>query len=736
MSNANNAPAAPAKFGAFKGVFLPSLLTILGAIMYLRFGWVVGHAGLFGTLAIVLLAHLVSYTTGLSICSIATNRTVKAGGVYYMISRSLGLPIGAALGITLFFAMSFSISLYVLGFTESFLSVLGVYEPTIFQIRLVGTITCTLLTALTFISTDLALKVQFVVLAAIILSLLSLFTGHSDTPPASGMSHLWFQRDSASFETVFAVFFPAVTGFTAGVAMSGDLKDPRRAIPRGTIAAITAGLAIYIAISIFFAHTVDAEVLRSDYMVWTRVARFAPLVIAGIFAATLSSAIGSLLGAPRYLQALAQDGVVPRFLGKGYGPSNEPRIGIIAAFIVAQCGIMVGELDFIARIVTMFFLTSYGFLCLASGIQTWSGISSFRPDFRTPAWISFSGAAICAALMFKLDTVAMISASIIVFAIFFAIKRKEMVSDYSSVWGGFWSTVVHKGVLLLHQSPVSAQSWRPHVLIFAGEPHQWENSIRFTRSLMEGRGLATCIRIVEGNLLERHAEVAQLDRETQESLRTLFPDMLARVVVEENVYDGMRNAAQLYGIPGMTPNTLLLGWGHHTSDKAAFTALIRDLLVLDHNLLLLSHDWQRDFGERSTIDIWWGGTDRNGPLMLLIAYYLKTSEAWFRANIRVHVIVSSDAAQQRRDRLDHMLASARVNATAHMVVKQPDQSIPDTIAQTSANADLTILGLAPPGDGEGEDFVHRVNGVIGRLGTVLLVRAAAQCDGEEVLFDK
>ena len=107
------------RFGAFGGVFTPSILTILGVVMYLRLGWVVGNAGLAGALLIVLLAHLISVVTGLSVSSIATNRTVGPGGAYFMISRSLGGPAGAAIGIPLFFAQALSIAFYVVGFVES-----------------------------------------------------------------------------------------------------------------------------------------------------------------------------------------------------------------------------------------------------------------------------------------------------------------------------------------------------------------------------------------------------------------------------------------------------------------------------------------------------------------------------------------------------------------------------------------------------------------------------------------
>ena len=328
--------ALDAKFGAFKGVFTPSILTILGVIMYLRFGWVVGHGGLIGAVAVVLLAHVISITTGLSVASIATNRTVKTGGDYYMISRSLGLPIGGAIGLALFFALAFSMSLYIIGFAESFLEVFGL-ENSMFNRRLVGSITCVAITGITFFSTSLALRLQYFVLAAIALSIASLFLGKPSTPLEGG-APLWFSEGSESFETVFAIFFPAVTGFTAGVAMSGDLKNPRRAIPIGTLGAIFFGMAMYLAIPVFLSLNVDVDTLKTDQMVWVKIARVPQLVVAGVFAATLSSALGSILGSPRYLQALAMDGVVPRFFGRGHGPLNEPRIGTVVTFLIVLTG--------------------------------------------------------------------------------------------------------------------------------------------------------------------------------------------------------------------------------------------------------------------------------------------------------------------------------------------------------------------------------------------------------------
>ncbi len=728
-----------AKFGTFKGVFTPSVLTILGVIMYLRFGWVVGNGGLLGAIMVVLLAHAISVTTGMSICSIATNRTVKAGGDYYMISRSLGLPVGGAIGIALFFALALSMSLYLIGFAESFLDTFGI-ENTLNARRIVATVACLALTALTFFSTSAALRIQYFVLAAILLSLASLFMGGTDTQAAaagSGGMRLWFVEGSESFETLFAVFFPAVTGFTAGVAMSGDLKDSRSSIPRGTMGAILFGLAVYLIIPVFLYYNADSEGLRDDNMILFKLARVSQLVVAGVFAATLSSALGSVLGAPRYLQALALDGVVPGFLGKGYGALNEPRVGTIVTFIIAEAGIIVGELDVIARIITMFFLSSYGVLNLACAIQAWSGIPSFRPDFKTPTWVSLTGALVCLGVMFKLDTVAMVGASLVMGAIYFLLKRRQFRASPGDTWGGFWSAVVQEGILHLHRRSVDSRNWRPNAIVFGGPPREREYLIHLSRWIVHNRGLSTYFHLVEGDIRIEIDRARRLESSIRDTVGREYPQMLTRVSVCQDIYEGIRNVSQSYGLAGMIPNSILLGWAEHSERPAQFTELICDLLALNHNLLLIRHDDVIGFGKHHTIDIWWGGLERNGAMMLLLAYLITSSEIWARPEVRINVVVDDEQTYKNTFKsLRKVIADSRVRAESNIILRKPtDRPIAEIITECSADRDLVIMGLRPPGGDEKEAFVERINDFLANLGTVLLVRASTHFDGTRLLFD-
>ncbi len=728
-----------AKFGTFKGVFTPSILTILGVIMYLRFGWVVGHGGMIGAILVVVLAHVISVTTGMSICSIATNRTVKAGGDYYMISRSLGLPMGGAIGLALFFALALSMSLYLLGFAESFLDAFG-FENTLAARRIVGSISCAALTALTFFSTSLALRIQFIVLAAILLSIISLFIGGGSSPGPSESAdgiRLWFTEGSESFETLFAVFFPAVTGFTAGVAMSGDLKDPRRSIPLGTMGSILFGFVVYLTIPVFLSYNVAPEALQEDKMIWLKVARVPQLVIAGVFAATLSSALGSVLGAPRYLQALAKDGVVPRFLGRGHGPLNEPRVGTIVTFFIAWAGILVGELDVIARIITMFFLASYGFLNLASAVQAWSGIPSYRPDFKTPVWVSTAGAIICLGVMFKLDTVAMAGASIVMAGIYFLLKRRQFRASPGDTWGGFWAAVVQEGILHLHRRTVDSRNWRPNAIVFGGPPSERQHLISLSHWLFGSRGLATYYYLIEGDIRLELDRARRVESSIRDIVGREYPQMLTRISVCRDIYDGIRNVSQSYGLAGMVPNAVVMGFAEHGEQPDEFAHLVGDLLALDHNLLLLRHDAERSFGKKNSIDIWWGGLERNGAMMLLLAYLITSSEKWAGAKVRLNVVVDDEQMYKNTFKsLKKVIGESRVRAEPNVILRKPqDRLIAEIMTEVSRETDLVLTGLRPPTGDEGGAFVERVNELVSDLGTVLLVRASSHFDGASLLFD-
>ena len=267
-------------FGTFQGVFTPSILTIIGVVMYLRFGWMLGYVGLTRSLLLVVIGSSITFLTGLSISALATNMRMKGGGAYFMLSRSLGLETGAALGIPLALSQAIGVSFYVAGFAEALvnsgLPVVSDWSP-----QTVGLVTLTTLALVSSFSADVALKSQYFIMAAIAFSLVSFFLGGTPenlTPPAPADVPA-----PLGFWPVFAVFFPAVTGILSGLGMSGDLKNPAKSIPLGTLAAVLTGFAIYMAVPIALdAMVSDASVLRTDTMILQKCARWQMPILIGV----------------------------------------------------------------------------------------------------------------------------------------------------------------------------------------------------------------------------------------------------------------------------------------------------------------------------------------------------------------------------------------------------------------------------------------------------------------------
>ena len=717
------------RFGTFAGVYTPSLLTILGVIMYLRFGWVVGNAGLTGALVIVVVSHLITITTGLSISSVATNRTVGAGGAYYIISRSLGAPAGAAIGIPLFFGQALSVSFYVVGFVESLSELMPGVSP-----RLLGSVVCILLTLLSAKSASLAIKAQYFVLGAIGLSIISFLIGRPESAPAA----LTWQpiEHPAPFATVFAVFFPAVTGIMAGLGMSGDLKDARQSLPRGTMLAIATGFVIYLVFPVWFAANATAQELSDNkHIVW-HIARFGSLIYLGVWGATLSSAVGSLLTAPRTLQALAVDRLAPSLLGRGSGPHNEPRWGIAATFVLAEAGILLGNLDAIANLLTMFFLATYGFTNLACGLERWAANPSFRPDFRVPWWVSSFGALACFYVMSVIDLVAMIAAVVICAAIFIYTQRRVFDTTYGDARHGIWSALVRTALLRLRRVEFHPLNWRPNLIVMGGGAERRPYLLELGSTIVQERGIVTYFMLLKGGVDEN----AELRRSTMRELDAFvgerFPNVFTRVDVVDDIYRGAVSVAQSYGVGSFEANTVMLGWPQKLERSAEYLAMLRDLAHLDRSLLLVQNREQVGFGQRRHIQIWWGGLEGNGGLMLLLAYLITAQDRWRHAKVSVCTVVRSDSERApTEESIRKVLANARLRAVPRVIV-QGALSIAEIMRAESHDVDLAIIGLRLPARNEpAEAFMERMNQLLTNLPSTVLVRSSRGFQGEPVLFD-
>ena len=491
--NTRQKSATKGTLGTFAGVFTPSVLTILGIILFLRLGFVVGNAGLGRALIILALANGISILTSVSLSAIATNLRVKGGGDYYLISRTLGLEFGGAIGIVLFLAQSVSIAFYCIGFGEVINAILATEISRLPQI--IAALAVSFLFILAWLGADWATKFQYVVMSILTAALISFFVGGYIKWDTALLIQNWSASESSlGFWVLFAIFFPAVTGFTQSVSMSGDLKDPGKSLPRGTFTAVGISIIVYFIAAVVLAAALPAEVLKGDYGAMNRVAYLAVLITAGVIAATLSSAMASFLGAPRILQSLAADRIFP-FLNpfaKGYGPSKNPRRGVLLSAGIAYATIVLGQLNLIAGVVSMFFLISYGLLNYATYYEARGASPSFRPRFRYfNKWLSLAGALACLGTMMAIDFRAGIVAIAVLFAIFQYLRRTAGPSRWADSRRSYHIQRIREHLLTAANEPEHPRYWRPQILAFSDDTERRSQLLRFAAWIEGGSGLTT-----------------------------------------------------------------------------------------------------------------------------------------------------------------------------------------------------------------------------------------------------
>lgn len=727
MNVTPNAPkdSAPTGLGTFAGVFTPSILTILGVIMYLRFGWVVGNVGLVGTLAIVTLSTAITFLTALSISSIATAQDVGGGGAYFMISRSLGIEAGGAVGIPLYFAQALSVALYTIGFAESFSAAFGVDE------KFTALVTTILVAILALVSARAAIRAQYFIMGAIALSLLSLFFGGSVEASASVPAESF---EPAGFWVVFAVFFPAVTGIMAGVNMSGDLENPGKSIPKGTLAAVGVGYLIYMGLPLLLSNWASPEQLVSDPMIMEKMALWGPAILLGVWGATLSSAVGSILGAPRVLQALARDGVLPdsfSFLGAGSGEDDAPRVGTAVTLGVAVITVMLGNLNAVAPVLSMFFLTTYGVLNVTAGLERFLGNPSFRPEMRIP-WIwSLIGAVGCVAVMFLINAVATVAALVIVALIYFWLERKELKGAWGDVRLGLWLSLTRTGLLRLRQTS-DAKNWRPHFLVLSGAPTKRWHLVELASAISHNRGLLTVSSVfsAENMSMER---VERLSTTITEYMERKGVAGFVRVIAADTPFQGSKQLLQAYGIGALVPNTMVIGATGRPEGLEEYASLIRLIHNARRNTLIVRYNEARDFGKRKRIDVWWAGLQGNGGLMITLAYLLRTSLPWRGAVVTVKMMVATDeAATGAEANLQDLLSGSRTGIRHEVIVSQ-GRTFPEVLRESSADADIVFLGLPDPDEGFADYYAGLQKRTEG-LPTTVFALAAEDVSFKEVIL--
>ncbi len=687
------------KLGTFAGVFTPSVLTILGIILFMRLGYVVGAGGIRQALLIILIANLISVLTSLSLAAIATNLTVRGGGDYFLISRTLGLEFGGALGLVLFLAQSVSIGFYCTGFGEIFAGLIGGEGATA---QIIAVVAIGGLFILAWKGADWATRFQFIVMGILCLALASFFLG--------GLfqwdDHIFRENWNAvasdqGFWVLFAVFFPAVTGFTQGVSLSGDLEDPGKSLPLGTFLAVGVSILVYFGAALVFAGALPQDILLNDYDSMGKISWLPILITAGVFAATLSSAMASFLGAPRILQALAADKVFPVLnpFAKGVGSENNPQRGVLLAAGVAILTVGLGNLNLIASVVAMFFLLSYGLLNYATYFEARAASPSFRPRFK---WyhhrISFVGALICLGTMLAIDWKSGALAVAVLYILYQYLQRTAPRARWADSRRSYHLHQVREHLLQVSQELEHPRDWRPQILIFSDKHEQRGLLLQFATWLEGKSGLTTLVRLLTGQGAQLNKQKEQAEHELYEDIGNSGTQIFPLVVTAPDFESGSSVLLQSFGIGPLRANTIL--FNHHSfylekffsGNLKTYGRILRMALRLDYNLVIIDageSDWQKlqnQPPDQRQIDIWYE-RDANGSLMLLFGYLMTRDPFWSSATLRVLLPVEKNNPQVTKEALFEELDQVRITAEAVIV---EDREI-ETIIAHSKGSSLVFL---------------------------------------------
>ncbi|MDE3003658.1 MAG: amino acid permease [Gemmatimonadota bacterium] len=690
-------------------VFLASVSTILGAVMFLRFGYAVGHTGLAGAILIILLGHLVTIPTALAIAEIATNRRVEGGGEYFIISRSFGITIGGAIGISLYMSQAISVAFYMIAFAESFQPLAPWFQETFstpFDPRDVSLpATIVLIGVVLRKGADLGVRALWVVASILALSLAMFFAGSgSEVTRPESLSVFSDLDNPDAFMLVFAIVFPAFTGMTAGVGLSGDLAEPRRSIPMGIMTATLAGMFVYVLVVVKLASSVSSGELASDYLIMSEIAVWGPIIPIGLACATISSAIGSILVAPRTLQALGSDAVIPRpglnaYVSEGVGETNEPRNATFVTSAIAIVFVVLGNVDMVARIVSMFFMVTYGALCAISFLEHFAARPSYRPSFRSKWYVSLIGAVMCLVLMLQMDLLFALGAILVMAALYEMIRRgREGQDDLAQIFQGVMTQLTRHMQIRLQKMP--PDDWRPSVISISSRTFDRAAPLQLLEWLCHRYGFGTYFHHIEGRLDTEKYEASQevrdqLIQEMHQRKGAIYMD----AIISPSMTSALGQGLQMPGISGMENNALLLEFGRHDGpevlEEVAEGMLMAGVPHMDR--LVLRHG-DKFFGTRKRIHVWLTWHDaRNANLMILLSYILLGHRDWQDAEVSLFAAYPRSEVKERREEIHQMIREGRLLISEKNVLVIPTDDSIDferLVEARSSGADLVMVGFA------------------------------------------
>ena len=693
-------------------VYFTAISTILGAILFLRFGFAVGHLGFTGVLGIIFLGHLVTIPTSLAISEIATNQRVEGGGEYFIISRSFGLNIGATIGIALYFSQAISVAFYVIAFTEAF-SPLFDFIREKYHIdlwRQVISIPAMLFLAYIILrkGAGIGVKTLYYVVAILFVSLTLFFMGKQDL--SQDVSLNLFHSDTGPlaipFFTIFAICFPAFTGMTAGVGLSGDLKNPGKSIPIGTVAATVTGMIVYIFISWKLTTSASPEELINNQLIMSKIALFGSVMIPlGLAASTISSAIGSILVAPRTLQALGTDRSLPfrklnRIIAKGRGETGEPFNATLLTSLIAIVFVALGNVNAVAQIISMFFMVTYGSLCLISFLYHFGADPSYRPAFKSRWYISLLGFLMCLWLMFKISAPYAIAAIIVMVLLYLLISalHKER-NGMQEIFQGAIFQLSRNIQIFLQKSKknVDESKWRPSAVCISETSFKRDKALRLLDWISYKYGFGTYIHLLmdyySSNSHIKSKEVLDRLLDIADEKSHVFLDTL----VSPSYTSAIAQIIQLPSISGMENNMIVFEFDKENPEK--LQQIVENIPLAKSGKLdvCILGSSRRNVQFKHGIHVWIKSYDIvNSNLMILLSYIILGHPDWKKGKIKIFDLCKEKDCDKTRLHLLELIETGRLPISPKNIelIRVDENISPKSLINSrSAEAGLTVLGF-------------------------------------------
>ncbi|MBW2459312.1 MAG: hypothetical protein JRI68_32770, partial [Deltaproteobacteria bacterium] len=598
--------AGERRFGMFTGVFTPTVLTIVGVILYVRLGWVVGNAGLGGALLIMGLALVITICTGLSLSSIASNRRLGAGGPYAIISRALGFEVGGSIGLPLYLSRPLGVAMYIFGFREGWLWIFPTHDPLV-----VDLVVFAALFGLAVISANLAFRVQFAIMAVIAVSIVAIVASPVTFSPRADI--VWWGEfrgfpetglSGTTFWVVFAVFFPATTGILAGANMSGELKDPRRAIPRGTMWAIALSAVIYLVVAFLAARTGSPEELMGNYNLLIDRSLWPPAVLAGLLGATFSSALASAVGGPRILMAMAENRLLPKseWLSRKTA-GGEPRNAVLLTAVLSLGCLMMRDLNAIAPLVTMFFLITYLVINLVLLIEGSLKLVSFRPSLVVPRAVPLVGVVGSMFCMFIVNPMfSLIALAVVVATYIYIARRKGIVSRGEDVRSGMFVALAEWAATRVTALGVeNVRAWKPNLLVPLEHPARIERKLPLLTDLCAPEGTVKLLGLATAHTTEElRPKVEKLGHAFEREGLFCTWSLVDSAAYTTGILTGLQALQSAF----FKPNVLFLTLPDEQERHDEFREIIVQAQRDDVGVLFFGRHPEMDLGKEQVINLW------------------------------------------------------------------------------------------------------------------------------------